>query len=150
MKHFDFTPLFRLSIGFDRLVYVINRLVEKDLSSTYPPYNIERFNMNKYVITMAVAGFSTDDLEIIVEERVLGIYGKIQKPTQPLEYLHHGIAGRSFQKFFQLADYIKVTDACLEDGLLQVTLEGEAPEVPKAIKIKIIEKKEEQKLIKHN
>lgn len=137
MKHFDFTPLFRSSIGFDRLVYVINQLVEKDVSNTYPPYNVERFNKSKYVITMAIAGFSVDDLEIIVENRVLGIFGKIQKPTQPIEYLHHGVAGRSFQKFFQLADYIRVTDACLENGLLQITLEGEEPEIMKAKKIKI-------------
>lgn len=137
MKHFDFTPLFRSSIGFDRLVYVFNKLVEKDLSSAYPPYNVERFGKTKYVITMAVAGFSAQDIEIIVENRVLSIHGKLHKQSQPIEYLHRGIAGRSFQKFFQLADYIKVIDAYLENGLLQITLEGEEPEKLKPKKIKI-------------
>lgn len=148
MKHFDFTPLFRSSIGFDRLIYVINQWVEKDVSSAYPPYNVERFNKNKYVITMAVAGFALEDLEIIVENHVLGIYGKIQKLKQPVEYLHQGIAGRSFQKFFQLADYVKVTNASLEDGLLRITLEGEESELLKPKKIQITAKKEDQKLLK--
>jgi molecular chaperone IbpA len=137
MKHFDFTPLFRSSIGFDRLAFVLDKLVEKDVASTYPPYNVERFGKNKYVITMAVAGFSVEDLEIIVENRVLSIYGEANKQKQTVEYIHRGIAGRSFQKFFQLADYIKVTDACLENGLLQITLEGEESEPVKPKKIKI-------------
>ena len=136
MTQFDFSPLFRSTIGFDRL----SRLVESALNhedSGYPPYNIEKTGNDAYRITMAVAGFSADDVTITVQDNALVVSGKQKANGDAQRYLHRGIAGRSFERRFQLADFIKVTGAALENGLLHVELVREVPEAMKPRTIKV-------------
>ena len=136
MAQFDFSPLFRSTIGFDRL----SRLMESALSyedSGYPPYNIEKTGNDTYRITMAVAGFAADDVTITVQENALLVSGKQKANGDAQRYLHRGIAGRSFERRFQLADFIKVTGAALENGLLHVELAREVPEAMKPRTIKV-------------
>ena len=129
MRTFDLSPLFRTSVGFDHL----NRLLESaqsfDSASSYPPYDIEAWDENTYCITMAVAGFSDDDIEVTVENNVLQISGHIAEPKdEKRRYLHRGIASRAFEHRFQLADHILVIGAKLENGLLHLELAREIPE----------------------
>ena len=129
MRTFDLSPLFRTSVGFDHL----NRLLESaqsfDSASSYPPYDIEAWDENTYCITMAVAGFSDDDIEVTVENNVLQISGHIAEPKDEKgRYLHRGIASRAFEHRFQLADHILVIGAKLENGLLHLELAREIPE----------------------
>jgi len=136
MANFDFSPLFRSTIGFDRL----SRLMESALSyedTGYPPYNIEKTGNDAYRITMAVAGFAADDVTITVQENALVVTGKQKANGDAQRYLHRGIAGRSFERRFQLADFIKVTGAALENGLLHVELAREVPEAMKPRTIKV-------------
>jgi molecular chaperone IbpA len=136
MTQFDFSPLFRSTIGFDRL----SRLVESALNvedSGYPPYNIEKTGNDAYRITMAVAGFGADDVTITVQENALIVSGKQKANGDAQRYLHRGIAGRTFERRFQLADFIKVTGAALENGLLHVELVREVPEAMKPRTIKV-------------
>ena len=136
MANFDFSPLFRSTIGFDRL----SRLMESALSyedTGYPPYNIEKTGSDSYRITMAVAGFAADDVTITVQENALVVTGKQKGNGDAQRYLHRGIAGRSFERRFQLADFIKVTGAALENGLLHVELAREVPEAMKPRTIKV-------------
>jgi molecular chaperone IbpA len=129
MRTFDLSPLFRTCFGFDHL----NRLLESaqsfDSASSYPPYDIEAWDENTYCITMAVAGFSDDDIEVTVENNVLQISGHIAEPKdEKCRYLHRGIASRAFEHRFQLADHILVIGAKLENGLLHLELAREIPE----------------------
>src|SRR5258708_17223817 len=136
MAQFDFSPLFRSTIGFDRL----SRLMESALSyedGGYPPYNIEKTGTDSYRITMAVGGFAADDVTITVQENALVVTGKQKANGDAQRYLHRGIAGRSFERRFQLADFIKVTGAALENGLLHVELAREVPEAMKPRTIKV-------------
>jgi molecular chaperone IbpA len=136
MTRFDFSPLFRSTIGFDRL----SRLMESALSvedTGYPPYNIEKTGTDAYRITMAVAGFGADDLDITVQENALLVSGKQKANGEASRYLHRGIAGRSFERRFQLADFIKVTGAQLENGLLHIELVREVPEAMKPRTVKV-------------
>ena len=136
MANFDFSPLFRSTIGFDRL----SRLMESALTyedSGYPPYNIEKTGNDTYRITMAVAGFAADDVTITVQENALLVSGKQKANGDAQRYLHRGIAGRSFERRFQLADFIKVTGAALENGLLHVELAREVPEAMKPRTVKV-------------
>jgi molecular chaperone IbpA len=136
MNTFDFSPLFRSMIGFDRM----SRLVENALNvedSGYPPYNIEATGENAYRITMAVAGFSPDELDITAQENVLVVTGKRKQNTETQGYLHRGIAARAFERRFSLADYIKVVGADLANGLLHIDLVREVPEALKPRKIAI-------------
>ncbi|MCF8481585.1 MAG: Hsp20 family protein [Rhodospirillum sp.] len=132
MRTFDPTPLHRFAIGFDnvsRLLDAATRL--DDQTVAYPPYNIEKLSENDYRITMAVAGFGESDLDVIVQETTLVISGKIHRPedeAKAVEFLHRGIAGRAFERKFQLADHIQVKGAKLENGLLHVDLERLVPE----------------------
>jgi len=137
MKPYDFAPLFRSTIGFDRVFYVLDSLTQKEPSSFYPPYNIERFGGSAYCITIAVSGFRAEDLEIILDNQMLCVQGQLTRQPETFEYLHHGISSHPFQKFFQLADYIKIIDAQLQNGLLKIYLEGEKPDKLKPIKIEI-------------
>jgi len=135
---FDFSPLFRSTVGFDRLpglLETVSRLDEATLG--YPPYNIEKLDEESYRITMAVAGFIEDDLEIEVREHSLIVSGRQPQDDGEKTYLHHGIAGRAFQRSFQIADHVKVTGAQLENGLLHIDLVRELPEEMKPRQIRI-------------
>lgn len=130
-----FTPLMRQTVGFDRFNDLFETLLnEKDERfEAYPPYNIEKLSDDEYRITLAIAGFSEKDLDIMAEGDRLTIKGKIvqeEKEEKP-NYLHRGIATRSFERMFRLADHIKVTDAAMKDGLLTVSLQREVPEEKK-------------------
>jgi molecular chaperone IbpA len=131
----DLTPLYRSAIGFDRMARLLDSAVA-DSKQSYPPYNIELVEENRYRITMAVAGFSEDNLEITSEQNMLTISGK-QDSEDERQYLYQGIAERNFERRFQLEDHVKVTDARLENGLLHVELAREIPEAMKPRKIAI-------------
>ena len=138
MTTFDFSPLFRTSVGFDRMASMLNSASRVEQSGGYPPYNIKSLDENNYQITMAVAGFSESDLDITSEQNVLTISGKRGDDGEDAgTYLHRGIANRSFERRFNLADHVKVTGASLENGLLHITLEREIPEAMRPRKIEI-------------
>jgi molecular chaperone IbpA len=137
MNTFDFSPLFRSTIGFDRLTRLMDTASQVDAGSAYPPYNIEATGENAYRLTMAVAGFGSDDLEITAKEGALVVTGKAQKDEEGKQYLHRGIARRAFERRFQLADHIRVGGASLDNGLLHVDLVREVPEALKPRKIEI-------------
>ncbi|MEL7542271.1 MAG: Hsp20 family protein [Pseudomonadota bacterium] len=132
MARFDLTPLYRQSVGFDRLVNLVDSLTSVDgESGGYPPYNIERLGEHDYRIAMAVAGFSRDDLEIEVKESMLSIRGNKSSEQDEKKYLHRGLANRAFERRFQLADHMQVKAADLKDGMLSVDLVREVPEAMK-------------------
>jgi molecular chaperone IbpA len=137
---FDFSPLLRSSVGFEnlnRLFDIATRATEGDLS--FPPYNIEKLANDSYRITMAVAGFARDELDITIQENTLIVSGKTAQETETAErtFLHRGIAKRAFERRFQLADVIKVTGASYENGLLNIDLAREIPEHKKPRKVSI-------------
>jgi molecular chaperone IbpA len=136
MRTYDLSPLFRSSIGFDR----VSRLLEASQATdavAYPPYNIEKLGENAYRITMAVAGFGEGDVDITVENNVLTVKGKAQAEPEGAQYLHRGIAGRAFERRFQLADHVEVEAARLVNGLLHIELVRRIPEALKPRKIEI-------------
>jgi molecular chaperone IbpA len=138
MRTFDLSPLFRSTVGFDHLSRMLDAATRVDEAAlSYPPYNIEKTGDDSYRITMAVAGFSEDDLEITAKERTLLIAGKARKEEAAAQYLHRGIAGRSFERRFELADHVKVVSASLVNGLLHVDLAREVPEAMKPRTIRI-------------
>jgi molecular chaperone IbpA len=139
MRTFDFAPLYRSTVGFDRLFNLFDQLGGVDGSApTYPPYNIERTGENAYRITVAVAGFKDDELTIEAKENTLTIRGEKQaKQDNVGEVLYQGIAARAFERRFQLADHVFVKGANLENGLLHVDLEREIPEAMKPRQIPI-------------
>ena len=140
MRHFDLSPLYRSTVGFDRLFSMLDQVAGGDASASYPPYNIERTGEDAYRITVAVAGFSEADLAIEVKQGALAIRGSKEPredATQRPEVLYQGIAGRAFERRFQLADHVKVTGASLENGLLHVDLVREVPEAAKPRQISI-------------
>ncbi|MCS6892291.1 MAG: Hsp20 family protein [Rhodovarius sp.] len=136
MNTFDFSPLFRTAIGFDRLARLLEGLRAHEVQS-YPPYNIERTGEDQYVLTLAVAGFSEKELEVEVRNDTLTITGRPAEQQQPRAYLHRGIAGRAFERRFVLADHLVVKGAHLENGLLHIYLEREVPEALKPRRIPI-------------
>jgi molecular chaperone IbpA len=138
MRSYDFSPLFRSTVGFDRLAQLMDSARRtEDSAPSYPPYNIERTGDDTYRITMAVAGFSEGDIEITAQENALSVTGRQPKDEAPRSLLYRGIAGRPFERRFELAEYIRVTGASLENGLLHIDLVREVPEAvkPRAIKI---------------
>ena len=137
MTSFDFTPLYRTSVGFDRLASLMSSANRQDQGNSYPPYNIRTMGENHYQITMAIAGFAEDDLDITTEHNRLVITGKRADEEEKGEFLHRGIATRSFERRFNLADHVKVFAASLENGLLHIELERELPEAMKPRKIEI-------------
>lgn len=137
MTTFDFAPLFRTAIGFDRLARLMDSAAAAAEGPTYPPYNIEKTGEDTYRLTMAVAGFAQDELDLTVHENTLIVTGKAQKEDENGRYLHRGIARRAFERRFSLADHIKVTGASLDNGLLHVDLVREVPEAMKPRQIKI-------------
>ena|ERR1700733_7012615 len=140
MRSFDFSPLFRSTVGFDRLFDTLDSVAQYDTNQSYPPYNIERSDETHYRITVAVAGFGEKDLNVEVREGVLTVQGKrndeaAQKANSG--YLYQGIAGRAFDRRFQLAEHVEVRGAKLENGLLHVDLERVVPEEQKPRRIAI-------------
>jgi len=138
MTTIDFTPLFRSAIGFDRLATALES-AHRSEAGGYPPYNIEVTGKDKYRISMAVAGFAGPDLDIQVKESILTVSGSRKDENKDTErrFLYRGIATRNFERQFQLADYVKVVDARLEDGLLHIDLVREIPEAMKPRTIEI-------------
>jgi len=135
MATLDFTPLFRSSIGFDQLPGLLSHALERP-ETGYPPYNIEKIGEDQYRIVMAVAGFGKDDVDIVQEQNRLTVRGKL-KENDSKTYLHHGIATRAFERRFDLADYVEVTNATMGEGLLVIDLRRELPEGLKARSIPI-------------
>jgi molecular chaperone IbpA len=142
MDRFDFSPLFRSTIGFDRLARLVDSATRVDSTAlSYPPYNIEKTGEDSYRLTMAVAGFARDELDITVHENTLIVTGKAQTEDEHGRYLHRGIARRAFERRFSLADHIKVTGASIDNGLLHVDMVREVPEAmkPRTIAIGTVE-----------
>lgn len=144
MRTYDFSPLYRSFVGFDRMAGLINSASQSiDAATSYPPYNVARIDENAYKIELAVAGFGEDELEIESHENVLTVTGRKAKadndtaPDGGLEYLHRGIAERGFERKFQLADHVFVEGAELKNGLLNIGLRRELPEALKPRKISI-------------
>ena len=138
MTTFDFSPLYRTSVGFDRLASLMSSATRQDQGNTYPPYNIRITSEDHYRITMAVAGFSEDEIDITSEQNRLLVTGnRADEPEEQGEYLHRGIATRSFERRFNLADHVRVVGATLENGLLHIDLEREIPEAMKPRTIRI-------------
>ncbi|WGW00393.1 Hsp20 family protein [Vibrio sp. YMD68] len=136
MRNVDFSPLYRNAIGFDRLFNLMEANNTKSTQGGYPPYNIEQQDENNYRITMAVAGFSEEQIDITQKENMLIVRGE-RKPEEGKNYVYQGIAERDFERKFQLADYVKVNGATMENGLLHVDLEREIPEAMQPRKIAI-------------
>jgi molecular chaperone IbpA len=138
MRTFDFTPLYRSAIGFDRMANLLDSLSRSEQSQpSYPPYNIELTGEDQYRITMAVAGFDRSELAIEVNQNNLTIAANKQTEEKSRTYLHQGIAARSFERRFQLADHVQVKSATYENGLLHIELQREIPEAMKPRTIRI-------------
>jgi molecular chaperone IbpA len=134
---YDFTPLFRTAIGFDRLARLADSAQAAAAPTAYPPYNIERTGEDSYRLTMAVAGFGPDDLDMVVRDNTLVITGRVKNEAETGEILYRGIAGRAFERRFVLADHIQVEGADLQNGLLHVGLKRIVPESLKPRRIAI-------------
>jgi molecular chaperone IbpA len=135
MATFDFTPFYHATVGFDRISSLLADALERD-ETGFPPYNIEKTGDDAYRVVIALAGFSKDDLEIVTENNRLLIRGELRNKTAQ-NYLHRGIAQRTFQRVFDLADYVAVTGASMDDGLLMIDLKRELPEALKSRSITI-------------
>lgn len=135
---FDFSPLYRTTVGFDRIAQILDAAHQTQTSNAnYPPYDIEVTGENQYSISIAVAGFLENEIDIQSENGVLQVRGKKEKQEEKQNFLYQGIAYRSFERKFQLADYVEVTGARLEHGILQIDLVKEVPEAMKPKKIAI-------------
>lgn len=128
MRHIDFSPLYRSTIGFDRLAHMLDTMTGDAEQNGFPPYNIERLAENEYRITMAVAGFAEDDLKIEIKDTALTVKGERKADEKEREFLHRGIAARAFERRFQLADHVEVKGAELKNGLLNIDLVRNLPE----------------------
>ena len=138
MRNFDFAPLYRSTIGFDHLSQLLDSIAQREQNQpSYPPYNIERLGQDDYRITMAVAGFTQEELSLHSEHQTLKVRAEKSPDTAERQYLHQGIAARNFERAFQLADHIKVVNAHLENGLLHIELRREVPEAMKPRQIPI-------------
>lgn len=139
MRHVDFSPLYRSTVGFDRLFTMLDSLAAPDSGQSYPPYNIERTGEDAYRISMAVAGFSDKEVSIEAHRNVLTVKGEKaeEDASNAGEFLYRGIAARAFERRFQLADHVEVVGAALENGLLHIDLKRNIPEEMKPRKIAI-------------
>ena len=137
MRTTDFSPLYRSMVGFDRLAMLLDAASKSEAASNWPPYNIETMGENAYRIEIAVAGFKPEELNVEVKEGTLTVSGRKTANDDGKRYLHRGLAERNFERRFQLADYVLVTDARLQDGLLQIDLKRELPEAMKPRRIEI-------------
>ena len=135
MRTYDFSPLWRSTIGFDRL-FDLAESAQRSTEDNYPPYNIERLGEDRYQISLAVAGFSPDEISITAEQNVVIVEGNKPEKTQS-EYLYRGISNRAFKRQFNLADYVQVKDASFDNGLLKIGLVREIPEAMKPRRIAI-------------
>ncbi|QEX18839.1 heat-shock protein Hsp20 [Hypericibacter terrae] len=145
MRTFDFSPLYRSTVGFDSVTRLLESALRADEGqNSYPPYNIEKTGENAYRITMAVAGFSESDITITAQDNSLVVTGKIAKTEEEKKFLHRGIAGRAFERRFELAEHIRVSGASLVNGLLHVDLVKEVPEAkkPRTVKIETVAPKQ--------
>ncbi|MBY6003797.1 Hsp20 family protein [Salipiger bermudensis] len=138
MRHFDFAPLYRATVGFDQIADLMDRALTSDVAQpTYPPYNIEKTAADAYRISIAVAGFSDDDLSVEVKEHQLVVSARKAEEDEARTYLHRGIATRAFERRFTLADHVRVTGAVHENGMLHIDLKREIPEALKPRRIQI-------------
>jgi molecular chaperone IbpA len=137
MRTFDFAPLYRSSVGFDRLFDMMDQAARVDASAAWPPYNIEKVSDDAYRITLAVAGFAPDEIELTQNANSLLVSGQRKDAEGERQFLHRGIAARQFRQTFNLADHVKVTGAHMENGLLTVELVREVPEAFKPRRIQI-------------
>ena len=138
MRSFDLAPLYRATVGFDQIADMMDRVFANDVSQpSYPPYNIEKTDENAYRISIAVAGFSADDLGVEVKENALIVTARKAEDDAERTYLHRGIATRAFERRFHLADHVRVTGATHSDGMLHIELEREIPEALKPRRIAI-------------
>ncbi len=137
MRNIDLSPLYRSFIGFDHLASMIDAASRNEKQATYPPYNIELLGEDKYRITMAVAGFASENIEIEVQENTLQVKGTKEQKDAERKFLHKGISERNFERKFQLGDHVKVLAADLEHGLLHIDLERVIPEASKPKRIEI-------------
>ncbi len=139
MQAFDFSPLYRATVGFDRVADMMDRVLSTEVAQpTYPPYNIEKTDENAYRISIAVAGFGSDELTVEMKEGALIVTGRKAEEATGRTYLHRGIATRAFERRFALADHVKITGASHEDGMLHIELVREVPEALKPRRIKIV------------
>lgn len=146
MTRSNYKPLFRSTVGFDSLFdFLEDAMTETGSASSYPPYNIEKFEDDRYIITMAVSGFSKKELEVVVQENRLMISGNPIKDREEGTFLHKGIASRSFQQSFNLADFMEIDHVALDNGLLRIFLSKHVPESKKARKLDISESISEKK-----
>jgi molecular chaperone IbpA len=139
MRHVDFSPLYRSTVGFDRLLTMLDSLAQPDQTQSYPPYNIERTGETTYRITMAIAGFDETEISIEAREHALTVKGEKAEEDDAgnSEFLYRGIAKRAFERRFQLAEHVEVSGASLRNGLLHIDLVREIPEAMKPRKIAI-------------
>jgi len=137
MRTFDISPLYRSTVGFDRLFDMLDQATRVEPMTNWPPYNIEKSGDDQYRITMAVAGFSPDEIELTQHENTLLVTGNKHVEPEETQVLHRGIATRAFKQTFSLADHVKVTRASLDNGLLRVDLKREVPEALKPRRIEI-------------
>lgn len=141
MRTYDFSPYYRSSIGFDRMLDLLGagaqRQPETMVEESFPPYDIERTGEDSYRITIALAGYSHDEISIVAEPNALLVEGKKAESVKPRNFMHRGILQRPFRRQFDLADFVKVNGAAFEDGLLHIDLEREIPEAMKPRRIEI-------------
>ncbi|MFJ7437446.1 Hsp20 family protein [Methylorubrum thiocyanatum] len=137
MRTYDFAPLYRSTVGFDRLFSMLDQATRVEPATQWPPYDIEKVADDAYRITMAVAGFSQDEIELTQHDTTLLVTGQRKEKDEERAYLHRGIAARAFRQSFSLADHVRVTGAALEHGLLTVELKREVPEAFKPRRIPI-------------
>ncbi|PYE83824.1 Hsp20 family protein [Pseudoroseicyclus aestuarii] len=141
MRNFDFAPLYRATVGFDQVADLMDRVMAKETGQTnYPPYNIEKTGESAWRISIAVAGFSADDLSVEVRENALIISAQLAEDQTGRTFLHRGIATRAFDRRFALAEHVRVTDASHVDGMLHIDLVREVPEALKPRRIEIASK----------
>ena len=147
MRNADFSPLYRSMVGFDHLAALLDQAAKTETASNWPPYNIETTGENAYRIEIAVAGFKPEELNVEAKENTLTVSGRKAANDENKRYLHRGLAERNFERRFQLADYVFVTDAQLADGLLSISLKRELPEAMKPRRIEIKAGSQPQELI---
>ncbi|MFT9330810.1 Hsp20 family protein [Acetobacter persici] len=134
---YDFAPLFRTAIGFDRLAQVMDTAARSAATPSYPPYDIAKTGNDSYALTMAIAGFGPDDIELVVQDNTLIVSGRVSDPQNEGEILHRGIARRAFERRFALADHVEVTGADMNNGLLRISVRQIVPEALKPRRIPV-------------